>query len=357
LTYRVVHQGTGYAGVTALQLILEQPQLELVGQYVTSPEKAGKDTGELIGRDPVGVIATNDLDEILALEADCLTYFADSVQREREAMEDMIPFLERGTNCISISGWQLGHKKAMPPDLLEQIEAACAKGNSSVFYTCIDPGWATSDLAIATLAPANRVDSIRMMELGWFFNYPAEYASREYFGFGKPMGHQPELVTGGFIEEMWSPTLYRVADAMGVEIDEFKVVYDSDSVDHDIETGFGLVEAGTASVVWFELQALKDGRPFIVLEHVDRLPKDPRDSQKDWKQPYGPADHAYRIEIEGDPSYSLEMNFGPPTGAFISMPVLNAIPAVCAAPPGLVTPLELPRYTTQNITARLGPWP
>jgi 2,4-diaminopentanoate dehydrogenase len=357
MAYRVVHCGTGYAGSTALRLILARPDLELVGQYVSTPAKAGKDSGELIGVEPTGVLATNDWAELVDLDADCLTYFADSVAREREAMEDLVPFLERGTNAVSISGWQLGHRATMPPDLLEVIDAACTAGGSSCFFTSIDPGWATSDLAIAALAPANRVDCIRVMELGWFANYTAEFASREYFGFGKEPGFQPELVTGGFIEEMWAPTLHRLADVLGVEIEEFKVLYETDSVDHDIETGFGTVKAGTAAVVRFELQALSRGRPFAILEHVDRLPRDAREVGKPWKQPYGPEHHAYRIEVDGDPSFTVEMNFGAGSGSFISMPAINAIPALCAAPPGLLGPLDLSRYWTPNVTARVGPWP
>ena len=356
MTYRVVHQGTGYAGVTCLKLLSQQPQLELVGQYVTTPGKVGKDPAEFYGGAPTGLRATNNLDEILALKPDCLTYFADSVQRERESIEDLIPFLEAGINCITISAWRLGHPKAMEPDLLKAIEAACKKGNSSVFYTCVDPGWATSELAIATLGTANRVDSIRVMELGHFVNYTAEYASREYFGFGKPMGHKPELVTGGFIEEMWSPTIYRIADVLDVEIDEFVTVYETAAAEHDIKTGFGLVEAGTAAVVRFELQGLHKGRPVVIVEHVDRLTDDLPSGAKSWRHPYGPQHHAYRIEIEGDPSFSVEMNF-PSGGPFIVMPVLNAIPEVCKARPGLLTPIDVPRNWTQNVTAKLGPWP
>jgi hypothetical protein len=356
VTYRVVHQGTGYAGVTCLKLLAQQPQLELVGQYVTTPGKVGKDPAEFYGGKPTGVKATNNLDEIFALKPDCLTYFADSVQRERESIEDLIPFLERGINCISISGWRLGHPKAMEPDLLEKIEAACRKGNSSVFYTCADPGWATSDLAIAALATANRVDEVRVLELGYFLNYTAEYASREYFGFGKPMGHIPELVTGGFIEEMWTPTILRIADALDVEIDEFVTVYETAPAAEDIQTGFGLVEKGTAAVVRFELQGRKQGRNVVVVEHVDRLTDNLIGPAKNWKVPFGPQHHGYQVEITGDPTFTIEMNF-PSGGPFICMPVINAIPAVCEAPAGLLTPLQVPRYWTRNVTAKLGPWP
>jgi hypothetical protein len=352
--YRVVHCGTGYVGSIGLRALLQQPDLELVGHYVSSPEKVGHDSGELVDVAATGVRATNDWGELLDLDADCVTYYGDSVNRERAAIEDLVPFLERGTNAVTLSGWAVGHPTTMPTDLLGRVEGACRAGGSSCYFTGSDPGWATSDLAIAALAVANRVDSIRVIEFACFANYTAEYASREYFGFGQEPGFEPILVTGGLIEQMWAPTLHRLADVLGVEIDEFTVLYETDSVDYDLEVGFGTVKAGTAAVLHFELQALKRGRPFAVVEHVDRLPSDPAAAGKQWPQPYGP-ETSYRIEIEGDPSFNVEL--GGHSSLFNVMPLINCIPALCSAPPGLVGPLDVPRYWSRNVTPRLGPWP
>jgi hypothetical protein len=351
---RVVHCGTGYVGAIGLRALLEQPDLELVGHYVSSSGKVGRDSGELVGAGVTGIIATSNWDQLLDLEADCLTYYGDSVNREREAIEDLVPFLERGTNVVTLSGWAVGHPATMAPDLLERVEAACRHGDSSCFFTGSDPGWATSDLAIATLAVANRVDSVRMIEFACFANYTAEYASREYFGFGQEPGYEPILVTGGLIEQMWAPTLHRLADVLGVEIDELVSSYETDSVDYDLEVGFGTVKAGTAAVVHFELQALNRGRPFATIEHVDRLPRDPAAAGAHWPQPYGP-DTSYRIEVEGDPRFNVEL--GGHSSLFNVMPLINCIPALCEAPSGLLGPLDVPRYWTRNVTAVTGPWP
>jgi hypothetical protein len=349
VAYRVVHCGTGNVGAAALRAVLEHPDLELVGHYVSTPAKAGRDSGELVGAPPAGLVATNDWAELVALGADCLTYFGNSIGREREAIADLVPFLERGTNVVTYSGFALAHPASAPRDLREPIEAACRSGQSSCYFTGIDPGWATTDLAIASLAAAGRVDCIRVLELGWWGHYTAEFVCREYFGFGKEPGFKPLLVTGGFIEQMWAPTLHQLAEVLGVEIEQMKVVYETDCLEHDVETGFGTVAAGTASVVHFELQALAGGRPFAVVEHVDCVA---RDVGKQWKQPHGPADLAYRIEVEGDPSFSVEMSFGTNGRTLAAMPAINCVPAVCHARPGLLGPLDVPRYWTRNVSAR-----
>jgi 2,4-diaminopentanoate dehydrogenase len=351
MAYRVVHCGTGNIGAIALKTIIDHPELELVGHYVSTPDKAGRDSGELVGVGAAGVTATNDWPDLFDLGADCLTYFGNSIGREADAISDLVPFLERGTNVVTFSGFAIAHPATTPPEFREPIEAACRKGNSSCYFTGIDPGWATTDLAIAALAVANRVDCVRVMELGWWGDYTAEFVCREYFGFGKPPGFEPLLVTGGFIETMWAPTLQQLAEVLGVEIEETRVVYETDSLDRDVETGFGTVAAGTASVVHFEYQALSGGKPFAVVEHVDCVA---RDVGKQWKQPYGPSDLAFRIAVEGDPSFEVELTFGKGGDTLSAMPVLNSIPAVCGARPGLLGPLDVPRYWSRNVAKPSG---
>ncbi len=346
--YRVVHCGTGNIGAVALRAILEHPDLELVGHFVSTPDKAGRDSGELVRVAPAGVTTTNDWAEVLDLGADCLTYFGNSIGRERQAIADLVPFLERGTNVVTFSGFEIAHPASAP-------RRTPRTGRSGMPSSGTAP--ATSRASILAgrqpISPshhwrrANRVDCIRVLELGWWGDYTAEFVCREYFGFGKEPGFQPLLVTGGFIEKMWAPTLYQLAEVLGVEVEEMRVVYETDGLDHDVQTGFGTVAAGTASVVHFELQALSDGRPFAVVEHVDCVA---RDVGKQWKQPFGPADMSYRIEIEGDPSFTVEMNFGKGGQALSAMPAVNCVPAVCQAKPGLLGPLDVPRYWARSRT-------
>ncbi|HTH29025.1 MAG TPA: dihydrodipicolinate reductase [Sphingobium sp.] len=346
---RVIHCGTGNTGKAALKGILHHPDLELVGQYVWSPDKVGVDAGDICGEGPTGIKATDNLEALLALDADCLSFFGDAIGRADACYAMCAKFLERGTNVASFSGFELAHPPSAPARFRDPVEAACRKGNSSYFFSGIDPGWATTDLAIAALASADRVDCVRVLELGWWGNYTAEYVCREFFGFGKPPGYQPILITGGFMQTSWEPTLRHIADVLGVEIDGWETVYETDCLDHDIETGFGTVEAGTAVAVRFELRAMAGGQPIAICEHVDAVG---HGAGKDWKWPYGPFGCVHRIEIEGDPMLSIEVGSpttGPSAGLRCAMPVINAIPALCEAPPGILGPLDLPRYWTRNV--------
>jgi hypothetical protein len=348
MAIRVAHCGAGNMGKLGLKGVLHHPDLELVGLHVWSPEKVGADAGVLCGEAPAGVPATSDWQALLDLKPDCLSYFGDALEgRERQTIDDVLPFLERGVNVVSISAFAAAHPATTAPDIREPIEAACRKGGASMFFTGIDPGWATTDLAIAALAPADRVDCVRLLELGYWGHYTSEYSMREYFGFGKPKGFEPLLISRGSIRELWEPTLQQIAEVLGVTIEGWELTWDTDVVDHDVETGIGVIAAGTNVVIRFELAAMAGGKPIAIVEHVDSIA---RDAGKQWKQPHGPYDLVHRVEIEGDPAFGVEIGYGPGSaGKCTVMPVINAIPAVCAARPGLLGPLDVPRYWARNV--------
>ena len=356
---RIVHCGTGMIGRAALDGILNHPDLELVGMYAQSPEKIGKDVGTFINRPPVGIVTTNSWDDLLALAPDCLCYTADSIGREIDAARDVCRFLEAGVNAVTGSIFAWAFPQSVPSEFAF-VHDACRKGGSSALFSGSDPGWATTDLAITALQMADEVNCVRVLELGYWGNYEAEFVCREYFGFGQPQGYQPLLVTGGFLKQMWAPTLLNICHVMGVEIEDWNILYETDSLDHDVETGFGIVRAGTASVIHFELQAIVGGQPVAIVEHVDRVG---RNAGPQWKAPHGPGEFAFRIEVEGTPSYwiehqmahdlNVELSMGSmgnvTHGKSTAMPMVNAIPMVCAAEPGLLGPRDMAHCVTRNV--------
>ena len=101
-TKRVVAWSTGTVGRHAIAGIDARPELELVGVWVSSHDKVGKDVGELagLGRE-LGVAATNDKEALFALEPDCIVHTAMVDDRIFEAIEDLTEMLERGINVVS----------------------------------------------------------------------------------------------------------------------------------------------------------------------------------------------------------------------------------------------------------------
>src|SRR5580698_10197759 len=104
MPYRVVQWSTGNVGRHALAGIDAHPELELVGLFVSNPDKVGCDAGELAGLGhAMGVVGSSDIDALLALQPDCIVHTAMADDRMFEALADLDRFLAAGINVVSSS--------------------------------------------------------------------------------------------------------------------------------------------------------------------------------------------------------------------------------------------------------------
>ncbi len=113
--YRVVVWATGGIGSIAIRTITNRPDLDLVGVWVHSDDKVGKDAGELANGDPIGVKATNDADALIALKPDCVVYAASGPERDALAIPDYVKLLEAGINVVTTSTTRLVNPHAYEP--------------------------------------------------------------------------------------------------------------------------------------------------------------------------------------------------------------------------------------------------
>jgi hypothetical protein len=146
MALRVVQWATGSVGVAAIKGVLEHPELELAGCWVHSKDKAGKDVGEIIGTAPLGVTATNSLDDILALDADAVIY-APLLPN----LDEVTALLRSGKNVVSPIGWFYPSESEAAP-----LEAAAREGNATLHGAGIGPGAATElfPLLLSVMSPA-----------------------------------------------------------------------------------------------------------------------------------------------------------------------------------------------------------
>lgn len=136
-----------------------------------------------------------------------------------------------------------------------------------------------------------------------------------------------------------------MATGLGVEVEEIRGSFDRELTDRDIEVAFGTIRAGTCGAVRTRAAGVVNGRECIVIEHVIRMA---RDVAPAW--PASACDATYRVDIEGDPDIHCELTLGDTQGhgagraamAATAMRVVNAIPYVVEAPPGLLSSLDLP---------------
>lgn len=347
--YRVIQWSTGNVGTFALRLILQHPELDLVGLWVHSPGKAGRDAGSLCGLDAVGITATNDADALLRLDADCVCYTATADVRPFEAAEDICRILASGKNVVSSSIVPLVHPKSFFPDVRDKLETACRQGQSSFFTSGIDPGFANDLLPLTLSGLCGHWEEIRILEIINYATYNQPQVLFDTMGFGHPLDHMPLLLTPGTLAFAWGGTVRLVAEGLGIELEDIRQVYERKPATRPLRIGTRTVERGTMAALRFEVQGIVDGKPAIVVEHVTRLDDE---LAPEWPKGNG----SYRVIIKGNPAMRCEFEFEDEHGdhavggvLLTATRIVNAIQAVCQAAPGLLSALDLPLITGRGL--------
>jgi hypothetical protein len=348
MTYRVIQWATGTVGVHAVPAIVAHPDLELVGLWVHSDAKAGRDAGELCGIGPVGVVATQDTAALLATDADCVCYTASSDVRPGEVIDDLCRILASGKNIVNTSFVPLLYPSAADPGIQDQLQAACVQGHTSCYTSGIDPGFGNAGAAIGALALCKEVRTVRMMEIVNYATWDNPFTMFEIMGFGKPDPSASLLLSPGSTRLAWGPVIALVAAALDAELDDIVEWHEVIHAPEDFEIASGPIPAGTISGMRFEIKGIVGGEPRIIVEHVTRL--------RDQDAPHWPRGAGYRILIDGEPCVKIDLEVSSHVGDHnhagclaTAMHVINAIPLVCEAQPGVLTFLDLPVYSGRHL--------
>ncbi|MQY09604.1 NAD(P)H-dependent amine dehydrogenase family protein [Actinomadura macrotermitis] len=353
MTYRVVQWSTGNVGRHAIAGIDAHPELELTGVWVSNPAKAGRDAGDLAGLGrALGVAATTDAGALLATRPDCVVYTAMADVRIMEALEDLCRILRAGIDVVSSSPVFLQFPDGVvPAEMADPVRAAAAEGGASIYVNGIDPGFANDVLPLVLTGISERVDQVRCLEILNYATYDQPTVLFDIMGFGGPLDQTPMLLQPGVLTMAWGSVVRQLAAGLGVELDEVTEHHTRLPAPDTFAVASGTIGKGTAAALRFQVSGMLDGRPVIVLEHVTRLRDD---LAPDWPQPAGRG--CYRVEVHGEPEYTLDLQLLGTDGDHntaglkaTAMRLVNAIPAVVAAPPGLLTTLDLPLIPARGL--------
>ncbi len=343
MTHRVVQWATGNQGVEAIRAVVGRPDLELVGAKVYAPEKEGVDAGVLAGIDPVGVVATRDEDAILALGADCVAYLP-----RLTSLDEVCRILASGANVVTTAF--LFHPRSLPPADLARLEAACAEGGTSVHGTGLNPGNLSGVLPLALSGMSRRIDRVTLQERADWSFYESTHITFDNMRFGQP----PEAVTEEasdflrFNSGIFKEEVALLGEALGAGLDDIttEVELVTARADHDV---FGVrLAAGTVAGQRWHWRGRRHGRTLVEIETLWTVGGE---YPGHWPTPLD----GWTLTIEGEPSmrthflslmsYERDLPLSEHVRAAsvaTAMQAVNAIPALCAAPPGVRTMADLP---------------
>ena len=354
MTLRVVQFSTGNVGMHALRQLIESPHLDLVGVHASSPAKVGRDAGELCGLDRTGVIATGNIAELVALNADCVIYTSQAETRPHDALAEMVRFLEAGTNVVATSMVWFIHPPHADAWLREPLQDACARGGTSLYVNGIDPGFSGDTLPLAALTLCQSVDRVVVQEVFDYGTYDDAEFTGVSFGFGfTPEEDPPMLFLPGVLASIWGGPVKLVAESLGVALDEIRESHETWLATEPIDCTMMHVEPGRVAAVRFAVEGIKDGRSVIAMEHVNRLTAA---AAPHWPQPPDGKSGVHRVVITGRPGVEINAHVGLDgvdhnEGGVIATAarVVNAVPAVQRARPGLLALRDLPAAQAEGL--------
>jgi len=340
---RVVQWTTGNVGTRSVRAVVAHPDLELVGCYAWSPDKVGRDVGDLCGIDPIGVTATDDVAHLLGLRPDCVVYnpmWQDVGELER--------ILEAGVNVVSTAAFVNG--RGLAGDR-ERLLRACERGRSTMFGSGVSPGFVEL-LAIVTAGICDRIDKVTIAEAADTTLYDSPTTEMPA-GFARPIDDPdlPAMTARG--TAVFGEAVALVADALGLELDEIVCTAQYAQTTEDLVMASWTIPAGCVAGISASWQGRIGDRTVV---EITQMWKKGTTLEPDW-----PLEEGFVVEVAGRPTVRTTLQFLPPPDfeatsfadfmvlgmIMTAMPAINAIPRVVAAPPGIATyndlPLPLPR--------------
>jgi hypothetical protein len=336
---RVIQWASGNVGQIGIRHMAENPAFQIVGCYVTSDDKDGRDVGELAGIDPLGVAATRDASALLAVEADCVNYTPLYVD-----LDEMCRILRSGKNIVTPSGFSF--PEALDREIGATLEAACQAGGTSLFGTGIHPGFAGDLLPLTFARLASRIDEVVVQEVADFRNHPSGPMMFDGMGFGRhPDAHRAD--PGPMFDVMartFKESIHMLAAGLDIEVEDYDMSWELATARRDVQARAGFIPKGHVAGMKVEWRVWNGGRPVVIFRSFWRM-DDVTEPNWDYE------DCKYAIHIKGLPSFKI--NYEPtdpaPNGdvgfwgrMWTAMSAVNAIPTVVAAPPGIRTHFDLP---------------
>ncbi|MCP4006017.1 MAG: hypothetical protein GY725_17665 [bacterium] len=344
--YKVIQWATGVVGSAALRGIVRHPKLELVGVKVYSDAKKGLDAGEIVGIDETGVIATQDVAEIMALDADCVIYCPLPWD-----LGEMCRLLESGKHVITPCPYWFPFIQS--PDVSAAIAAACKTGGVNMHASGCNPGGIAERFPLTFTGWCNQIDRITMTECGDCRTYSSEGVMRNVMNLGRTPDEAMSNPLKAMLANSWYEPIDMIAEGLGSKVISYEAKHDFILANQPIETAVGIIEEGTIALNHYRhIGTTREGTEIIQEQiwYVDDIKQTRLQSKMDI-----PRESGWRIKLEGDVNLNIDIDFpaeltqdervaqGLSTTAFH---LVNSVPLVCEADnPGLKTFLDLPMIT------------
>jgi 2,4-diaminopentanoate dehydrogenase len=336
-SYRVVQWSTGTIGVRALRAVIEHPSMTLAGVYVHGDDKVGRDAGALCDLPPVGVAATNRIEDVVASAADCVLYMPNAPD-----VDTLVTLLTAGLNVVTTCGL-FHHPNSMDPAVRQRIQAACEVGGTSIHSTGSSPGFITEAVPMVLTSIQRRLDLLAIDEYADLSRRPSPELLFDLMGFGQPMGPFQDF-RADYLGASFGPSLRLVADAVGLPLDAVESSGELAAAAGDTTIAAGLIPAGTVAAQRITIAGVREGQTLIRFRATWYC-------TAELEPAWDLLDTGWHVSVEGDAPLEVDLRMPIPlermaeiSPAYTANRAVNAVPYVCAASPGIATTVDLPPF-------------
>jgi 4-hydroxy-tetrahydrodipicolinate reductase len=336
LSYRVIQWATGNIGQRALAASIRHPDLEVVGLRVYGADKVGVDAGVIADTGTTtGVLATDDVDALVALDADCVLHMP-----SRLDLDELCRLLASGKNVVSTCSELLWARRALPADQVEQLEKACAEGDASLFATGSSPGFISEVLPIALMLLERRVDRVVIEEFANMSQRPSPKLIFDVMGYGREPGPVDER-RAHHMRFNFGPPLEALAERVGIPVDRVEARTEVAATTHPVTIAAGEIDEGRVAAQRTSVAAMDGDRERLVFQATWYCSTE---HDHDWEL----GETGWRVTVEGDAPLKIDIAFpidldhlASVTPGLTAHPAVNAVVPVCAARAGLLTSADL----------------
>jgi 4-hydroxy-tetrahydrodipicolinate reductase len=330
--YRVAQWGTGHTGMRSLRTVIEHPRYELVGLYVYSESKVGRDAGEICGTKPTGVIATRDIEDIIACEPDCVIYMP---LLDHTSTGDLCRLLEAGINVVTTCT-EFHHPPTLETVRRLRIEAACARGKASLYETGPGPGFIEENLPLAALLLLRRLDHLQIEQFADLSGRNSPTLIRKFFGVDRTTD-MSEVAARSIPTD--GAALRQLGDAIGLPLDDITTCARPAVARKTVKIGVATIEAGTVGGWQMDVIGIRGGKELMKYTRTMYVAKD---LDPAWEL----RDTGWHVVIDGDAPLEIDIrfareNYDPISPGYNAHIAVNAVAAVCEAAPGIRVTADL----------------
>jgi 4-hydroxy-tetrahydrodipicolinate reductase len=337
---RVVQWATGNIGTRSLRAVIEHPGLSLAGLYVHSDNKVGRDAGELCGLGATGVVATSDVDDVVALGADCVLYMPAACD-----LDEVCRLLASGANIVTTRG-EFHRPASMDPSARERVEAACEQGGTSIHSTGSSPGFITEAVPLVLTSLQRRLDRLAIDEFANLSQRDSPGLLFEVMGFGQPPASFDERRLS-HLRNSFGPSLQLVAESLAMPLDSVQVSGEVATTPRRVEIAAGTLEAGSLAGQRITVSGMRAGEELLRFRANWYCTTELEPS---WSlQATG-----WHVSVEGDTPLEVSIEFPVPlerlgamTPGLTAHRAVNAVAIVCSAAPGIRTSVDLPQVIAE----------